>query len=76
MGAAFGAQILLKKVGRPTRMAAEAVGAAALTSTAPAAYCVATGQLNHKAWVLWLVNWLFAADQVHFVWLRIRGMRG
>ena len=22
-----------------------------------------------------LVNWLFAADQVHFVWLRIRGMR-
>jgi predicted lysophospholipase L1 biosynthesis ABC-type transport system permease subunit len=47
-GAAFGAQILLKKVGRATRMAAEAVGALALTSTAPAAYCVATGQLNTR----------------------------
>jgi hypothetical protein len=51
------------------------VGALALTSTAPAAYCVATGRLNHKGWILWLVNWLFAADQVHFVGLRIRGMR-
>jgi hypothetical protein len=56
-------------------MAAEVVGALALTSTAPAAYYVATGRLNHKAWILWLVNWLFAADQVHFVWLKIRGAR-
>jgi hypothetical protein len=74
-GAAFGVQIFLKKAGRSTRMAAEVVGALALTSTAPAAYCVGTGRLDHKALVLWLVNWLFAADQVHFVWLRIRGMR-
>jgi hypothetical protein len=74
-GAAFAAQILLKKLGRTTRMAAEVVGALALTSTAPAAYCVATGRLDARAWVLWLVNWLFAADQIHFVWLRIRGSR-
>ncbi len=74
-GVAFAAQIFLKKAGRATRMAAEVVGALALTSTAPAAYCVATGRLDAKAWILWLVNWLFAADQVHFVWLRIRGMR-
>jgi hypothetical protein len=74
-GAAFAAQIFLKRMGRATRMAAEVVGALALTSTAPAAYCVATGRLDARAWVLWLVNWLFAADQIHFVWVRIRGAR-
>lgn len=74
-GTAFGAQIFLKRMGRTTRMAAEIVGALALTSTAPAAYGVATGRLDAKAWALWLVNWLFAADQVHFVWVRIRGAR-
>jgi hypothetical protein len=79
-GATFAAQVLLKKmgrtkVGRTTRVAAEVVGAVALTSTAPAAYYVVTGQLDARAWALWLVNWLFAANQVHFVWLRIRGAR-
>jgi hypothetical protein len=74
-GAAFAAQTFLKRTGRTTRMAAEVVGALALTSTAPAAYCVATGRLDARAWALWVVNWLFAADQVHFVWLRIRGAR-
>jgi hypothetical protein len=74
-GAAFAAQIFLKRMGRTTRVAAEVVGALALTSTAPAAYCVAMGRLDVKAWALWLVNWLFAADQIHFVWLRIRGAR-
>ncbi len=74
-GAAFAAQMFLKRIGRTTRMAAEVVGALALTSTAPAAYCVATGRLDARAWALWLVNWLFAADQIHFVWLRIRGAR-
>lgn len=74
-GIAFAAQVFLKKLGRATRMMAEAVGALALTSTAPAAYCIATGRLDAKAWSLWLVNWLFAADQIHFVWLRIRGAR-
>jgi len=73
--AAFAAQMFLKRLGRATRMAAEVVGAMALTSTAPAAYCVATGRLDARAWALWLLNWLFAADQVHFVWVRIRGAR-
>ncbi len=72
---AFGAQMVLKRIGRATRMGAEMVGALALTSTAPAAYCVAVGTLDASAWVLWLVHWLFASDQVHFVWLRIRGAR-
>jgi len=74
-GAAFVAQMLLKRMGRTKRLAAEVVGALALTSTAAAAYCVATGRLDARAWALWLLNWLFAADQIHFVWLRIRGVR-
>jgi len=73
--AAFAAQMILKKMGRTTRVAAEMAGAVALTSTAPAAYFMATGRLDEKAWALWLVNWLFAANQIHFVWLRIRGAR-
>jgi len=73
---AFAAQMFLKRIGRTMRMAAEIVGALALTSTAPAAYCVALGRLDAKAWALWLLNWLFASDQIHFVWLRIRGARG
>ena len=36
-----------------------------LTSTAPGAYYVATGQLDGRAWALWLANWLFAGDQIH-----------
>ena len=74
-GAAFAAQVFLKRFGRTTRVAAEVVGALALTSTAPAAYCVATGRLDTRACLLWLVNWLFAADQICFVWLTIRGAR-
>jgi hypothetical protein len=74
-GVAFAAQIFLKKMGRSTRMMAELVGALALTVTAPAAYFVATGRLDAKAWMLWIVNWLFAANQIHFVWLTIRGAR-
>jgi len=74
-GAAFVAQMLLKRMGRTKRLAAEVVGALALTSTAGAAYCVATGRLDARAWALWLLNWLFAADQIHFVWLTIRGVR-
>jgi len=72
---AFAAQIVLKKMGRATRIASEMVGAVTLTATAPAAYYVATGRLDNTAWALWLVNWLFAANQIHFVWLRLRGAR-
>ena len=74
-GIAFGVQVFLKQMGRSMRVAAEVIGALALTSTAPAAYCVAIGRFDAKACVLWLVNWLFAVDQIHFVWLRIRGAR-
>ncbi len=74
-GVAFWAQTILKKIGRDARMFAEVLGAVVLTSTAPAAYCVVAGKLDATAWILWLLNWLVAGDQIHFVWLRLRGAR-
>ncbi len=74
-GLLFAAQAALKRLGRRTRMAAQFVGALGLTSTAPGAYYVVTGRLDQQALVLWVVNWLFAANQIHFVQVRIHGVR-
>ena len=74
-GLAFVVQAGLKKLGRSTRMAAQLIGAIGLTSTAPAAYYVVTGQLDTRALALWLANWLFAGNQIHFVQLRIHAAR-
>ena len=74
-GVAFAIQAGLKQLGRRFRMAAQLVGAIGLTSTAPGAYYVATGQLDARALALWLANWLFAGDQIHFVQLRIHAAR-
>ncbi len=72
---AFGLQALVKKLGRRGRMPAQVIGAIGLTSTAAGAYYVATGKLDHFAVALWLANWLFAGDQVHFVQVRIHSSR-
>ena len=74
-GLAFGVQALVKKLGRAGRMPAQIIGAIGLTSTAAGAYYVATGRLNATAVALWAANWLFAADQIHFVQIRIRGSK-
>jgi hypothetical protein len=76
VAAAFLLQALLRKLSRETRMASQLVGAAGLTATAPAAYYIATGELGSIAWGLWLANWLFAGNQIHFVQLRIHAARG
>jgi len=73
--AAFIAQALLRKLGRQTRMLSQIVGVLGLTVTAPAAYYVATGKLDQAAWTLWIANFLFAGNQIHFVQLRIRSAR-
>lgn len=73
--AAFSFQAFLKKLSRQTRMNAQLTGAIALSSTAAGAYYLATGHLNAMAAILWLANWLFAADQIHFVQLRIHSAR-
>ena len=72
---AFAAQVAVKNLGRRGRMPAQLVGSIGLTSTAAGAYYVATGRLDRTAFALWLANWLFAADQIHFVQLRIRSSR-
>ena len=72
---AFLAQGVLRKLSRPTRMLSQVVGALGLTVTAPAAYYVVTGKLDHDAWALWLANFLFAGNQIHFVQLRIHSAR-
>lgn len=71
----FVIQAVLRKLGRDTRMASQLAGAVALTSTAPAAYYVGTGTLDARAFVLWLMNWLFAWNQIHFVQLSIHAAR-
>jgi hypothetical protein len=65
----------VKKLGRKGRMPAQIIGAIGLTSTAAGAYYVATGRLDRTAVALWLANWLFAGDQIHFVQLRIHASR-
>jgi hypothetical protein len=74
-GLAFVAQAVLRKLGRRTRMLAQVVGAVGLTCTAPGAYYVITGQLDSRALALWLANWLFAGNQIHFVQLRLHAAR-
>ena len=72
---AFTAQSLLRKLSRRTRMLALIVGTLGLTITAPAAYYVVTGLLDRNAWALWIANFLFAGNQIHFVQLRIHSAR-
>lgn len=57
------------------RMNAQLTGAIALSSTAAGAYYLATGRFGLTAVIIWLANWLFAANQIHFVQLRIHSAR-
>jgi len=72
---AFVAQTVLMRFGRRMRMGAQLVGAIGLTCTAPAAYYIATGSLDKQAAWLWVANWMFAANQIHYVQLRIHTVR-
>jgi hypothetical protein len=68
-------QAVLKQLGQETRMNAQLTGAIALSSTAAGAYYLATGHFGSTAAFIWLANWLFAANQIHFVQLRIHSAR-
>ncbi len=68
---AFAGQGLMKKLGRRARMLSEMVGTIGLTSAAPAAYYVITHKFDSTAWILWLANFIFAGNQIHYVQLRI-----
>ena len=73
-GLAFVLQALLKKQ-RSTRMLSEIVGTIGLTASAPAAYYVVTGKFGTVAWMLWLANFIFAGNQIHYVQVRIHTAR-
>jgi len=73
--AAFLGQAILKSMGRRSRTAAQLVGSIALTSSAAAAYGVASGRFDATAWVIWAANWVFAAHQIQYVQTRIRSAR-
>lgn len=64
-----------QKPGRGARMISQIVGAIGLTCTAPAAYYIGTGHLDTRAFVIWIANWMFAGNQIHFVQLRIHAAR-
>src|SRR5207247_665430 len=56
-------------------MASQMVGTLGLTSSSAAAYYLASGRLDQRALILWAANWCFASNQIHFVQLRIHGVR-
>jgi hypothetical protein len=72
---AFLLQAVLKRLGRSTRLNSQIAGSVALSSTAAGAYYLATGHFGQTALLIWFTNWLFAANQVHFVQLRIHTAR-
>lgn len=72
---AFGLQMLARSISRKYRMAAQIIGALGLSATAPAAYYVVTGRLDTTSTALWLANWIFAGDQIHYVQLTLHHSR-
>jgi YwiC-like protein len=74
-GLAFVGQALIRRLGRPARMMSEIIGTVGLSLSAPAAYYVSVGKLDATAWMLWLLNLMFAGNQIHYVQLRIRTAR-
>jgi YwiC-like protein len=72
---AFVGQAVVKRRGRSARMPAQIIASLGLAAAAPAAWYVTTGQLDSRAFGLWLANWIFAGDQIHFVQLRFHSAR-
>ncbi len=73
--ASFLLQAVLRKLGRSTRTGSQIIGSIGLTSTAAGAYYVMTGQLDEHALGLWAANWLFSANQIEFVQLRLHAAK-
>lgn len=71
----FALQAILKKLGRIGRLPAEMIGCFGLALAAVAGWAVAAGGFGQQALAIWLLNALFAADQILYVQLRIREVR-
>lgn len=68
----FLGQAGIKKLGRGSRLPGQLIGSAGLTSTAAGAHYVVSGRMDESSLIFWGLNWLFAANQIQFVQLRIR----
>ncbi|MGC8550610.1 MAG: YwiC-like family protein [Acidobacteriaceae bacterium] len=73
--ALFALQVAVKRLGRAWRMPAEILAAFGMTLTAAIGYIVASGKNRELAIGIWLLNGLFAANQILYVQFRIRETR-
>jgi hypothetical protein len=71
----FALQIAVKRAGRAGRVLGEITGAFGLTVAALAGWAVAAGRFDREALSLWLLNGLFATNQILYVQLRIHETR-
>lgn len=71
----FVLQAVAKRLGRVGRLPGEIIGAFGLTLAAVAGWAVAAGGFERQALVIWILNGLFAADQILYVQFRIREVR-
>jgi hypothetical protein len=67
----FAAQLMVRRFRAQDRCLAQLIGSAALTAAAAAGYYVAAQHWSATALLVWAANWLFAANQIHYVQLRI-----
>lgn len=67
----FAGQLLVRRFRAQDRCLAQLIGSAGLTATAAAGYYVAARHWSATALLVWAATWLFAANQIHFVQLRI-----
>ena len=71
----FVLQAVVKKLGRAGHLPGEMIGAFGLTLAAAAGWAVSAREFRQEALAIWILNGLFAADQILYVQLRIRGAR-
>lgn len=74
-GILFLVQRAVHRLGKRARTMAQLIGALGLTATAAAAFYVVTGDIDRRAVILWIANWLFTAVQIQFVRLRIQAVK-
>jgi YwiC-like protein len=71
----FALQAVMKRAGKNARLTAEMIGAFGLALAAAAGWAVGAGKIGEPAAALWLLNGLFAANQILYVQFRIRETR-
>ena len=71
----FAVQAVIKRFSRASRLLSEIIGTFGLTIPAMAAWAVAAGRFDSQAVVLWLLNGLFATNQILYVQMRIQETR-